>query len=286
MMPPDTKLEGSEGTTWHRDDYDGYEVWDAFAEDPFSASEYSDDEGSVADPFFALSSSAPPAMTWTPRLRPKHHGGDDGKDGDADKENKAPRVSPDSVADLDRLLGALCAPALTFDDATAEQGHDDPSARGRRAAAARDHEAATTTTTTTTDLIAFANPLQSPRRSVAPAASPVLATPWARVKSEDYLFPLDFEQCADLDPNEVRGSCARCGDPVLRSQPRTRCGRVYTHLSCPYLAATPSPGREGPPGGVARQALAARFARYTDDRPGHFQTADDWDLPASGPISI
>lgn len=261
---------------WASDDYGHWDPADAFSD---GASDASDDDAA------SRARAASPPVPITPR---------DDKGAD-DKENRPPHVSPDSVADLDRALDA-------FDAADAEvaamglggsrgaasfRGASDAMGLGGRHACANSFRESSA---------ALLSPPASPRVRSEPASPD-----WARTRGGD-LRDLIFSLDDHADPREVRGSCARCGDPVLRSQRRSRRGRTYTHECCPRLLAVAAETgrlhaealaveaeeRARPAGALDVAFKKLSFSRYTDDRPGHFPDADwdvpvrdDWKLPAS-----
>lgn len=279
---------------WASDDYGHWDPADAFSD---GASDASDDDAA------SRARGKSPPVPITPR-------DDKGTD---DKENRPPHVSPDSVADLDRALDA-------FDAADAEVaamglGGSRGAASLREASARRSdpYAMASRLARLPSDAMglggrhACANSFrESSAALLSPPASPRVrsepASPdWARTRGGD-LRDLIFSLDDHADPREVRGSCARCGDPVLRSQRRSRTGRTYTHECCPRLLAVAAETgrlhaealaveaeeRARPAGALDVAFKKLSFSRYTDDRPGHFPDADwdvpvrdDWKLPAS-----
>ena len=288
---------------WSSDDYGHWDPADAFSD---GASDASDDDAA------SRARAASPPVPITPR-------DDKGSD---DKENRPPHVSPDSVADLDRALDAFDAAdaevaamglggsrgAASFREASDAMGlGGSRGAASLREASARrsdPYAMASRLARLPSDAMglggrhACANSFrESSAALLSPPASPRVrsepASPdWARTRGGD-LRDLIFSLDDHADPREVRGSCARCGDPVLRSQRRSRRGRTYTHECCPrLLAVAAETGRlhaealaveaeeRARPAGALDVALKKlSFSRYTDDRPGHFPDAADWDVP-------
>ena len=297
---------------WASDDYGHWDPADAFSD---GASDASDDDAA------SRARAASPPVPITPR---------DDKGAD-DKENRPPHVSPDSVADLDRALDAFDAAdaevaamglggprgAASFREASDAMGlggsRGAASFRGASARRSDPYAMASRLARLPPDAEGLGGRhacANSFRESSAALRSPP-ASP--RVRSEppspdgavtrggdlrDLIFSLDDH----ADPREVRGSCARCGDPVLRSQRRSREGRTYAHECCPRLLAVAAEtgrlhaealaveaeARARPAGALDVAFKKLSFSRYTDDRPGHFPDADwdvpvrdDWKLPAS-----